>query len=290
MTAEDASIHQPCSDMEDMHLSIVYLHQQVQQLQQEKVDLEILLDATTEHAAAIESDLEKAEVELRRALDQERALNQRIEELATLEERNRIARDIHDSLGHLLVGLNVQMETALALWQDDPERAYKFLAKAKQLGSDALQATRESVSGLRCDPLQGRSLQEAIKCLTQDFHHTTGIRPTCQIHLPSPLSNRINTVVYRIVQEGLTNISKHANPTAVMLQIQCTDTNLFLTLQDDGDGFQLDANRSGFGLQGMQERITALQGILEIASELGSGCCISASLPLEFKVMNQKIY
>ncbi len=288
MTAENASIHQPGSDADNMHPSIAHLRQQVQQLQQEKADLEILLYATTEHAAAIESELEKAEMELQRALEQERALNQRIEELATLEERNRIARDIHDSLGHLLVGLNVQMETALALWKDNPERAYKFLAKAKQLGSDALQATRESVSGLRSDPLQGRSLQEAIECLTQDFHHTTGIHPTCQIHLSTLLPHRINTVVYRIVQEGLTNICKHAHPTTVTLQIQCTDTNLFLTLQDDGRGFQLDANRSGFGLQGMQERIIALQGTLDITSELGKGCCISASLPLELKAVNQK--
>jgi two-component system, sensor histidine kinase and response regulator len=288
MAEPDASIDQPCLDGDNGHFASARLHQQVQQLQQEKADLEILLDATTQHAAAIESELEKAEIELRRALEQERALNQRIEELATLEERNRIARDIHDSLGHLLVGLNVQMETAIALWQDNPERAYKFLTKAKQLGSDALQATRESVSGLRIDPLQGCSLKAAIEHLAQEFYRTTGIQPICQIHLPHPLSSRISTVIYRIVQEGLTNICKHAHPSIVTLHIRCTDTRLLLSLQDNGDGFQLDANRSGFGLQGMQERITALQGTLEIASELGKGCCISASLPLEFKITEPK--
>jgi two-component system, sensor histidine kinase and response regulator len=281
MPEENTSIHQSCLDLNSTHLAIAHLNQQVQQLQQEKADLEILLDATTQHAATIESELEKAEMELRRALEQERALNQRIEELATLEERNRIARDIHDSLGHLLVGLNVQMETALALWQDNPERAYKFLAKAKQLGSDALQATRESVSSLRYDPLQGRSLEEAIEILVQDFRHTTGIHPTTQIHLANPLPSRISTVVYRIVQEGLTNICKHAQPKTVTLQICCTSTNLLLTLQDDGHGFQLDANRCGFGLQGMQERITALQGTLDIVSELEKGCRITVSLPLK---------
>lgn len=281
MTEENGPSHQSYLDVDNTPLQIARLNQQVQHLQQEKADLEILLDATTEHATAIEFELEKAGVDLRRALEQERALNQRIEELATLEERNRIARDIHDSLGHLLVGLNVQMETALALWKDDPERAYKFLAKAKQLGSDALQATRESVSDLRSDPLQGCSLQVAIANLTQGFHRTTGIQPSCQIDLSHTLSSQISTVVYRIVQEGLTNICKHAKPTAVILQIQCTDTDLFLTLQDNGRGFQLDANRSGFGLQGMQERITALQGTLNIRSQLGDGCCITASLPLK---------
>lgn len=281
MIEKDVSLNQPCIDVDNAHFEVVRLTQQVQQVQQEKADLEILLEATTEHASIIESELEKAEVELRRSLEQERALNQKIEELATLEERNRIARDIHDSLGHLLVGLNAQMEAALALWQDNPERAYKFLSKAKQLGSNALQATRESVSSLRSDPLQGRSLQAALEILTQEFHHTTGIQPFYQIDLPIPLSSRINTVVYRVVQEGLTNICKHAKPTTVMLQIQCTDTNLFLTLQDNGQGSQSNAHRCGFGLQGMQERIDTLQGTLNITSELGSGCCITASLPLQ---------
>lgn len=269
------------SDIDNLHLQLANFAEQVQQLQREKADLEILLEATTEHAAAVEAELAKAEAELRRALQQEQALNQRIEELATLEERNRIARDIHDSLGHLLVGLNVQMETALALWQDNPDKAYKFLAKAKQLGSSALQATRESVSDLRSDPLQGRSLEAVIATLAQDFHRTTGIQPLCQIDLPQQPSHPVKTVVYRIVQEGLTNICKHANATMVRIQIQAIDKGLSLTLQDNGNGFQVDANRSGFGLQGMQERITALKGNLRITSEPGNGCCITASLPLK---------
>jgi len=280
MIPENSSPDQLSSDVSALHLQIDNLMQRVQQLQQEKADLEILLEATTEHAVAIESELEQADAELRRALQQERALNQRIEELATLEERNRIARDIHDSLGHLLVGLNVQMETALALWQHNPDKAYTFLSKAKQLGSDALQATRESVSDLRSDPLQGRSLEEVITTLSQDFRRTTGIQPTCHIDLSQPISHRVKTVIYRIVQEGLTNICKHANATTVTIHIQSTDIGLSLMLQDNGNGFQVDANRAGFGLQGMQERIIALEGTLNITSEPGGGCRVTASLPL----------
>lgn len=266
--------------MIDLHSRIALLSQQVQQLQQDKNDLEILLETTTEHAVAIESELESAKEELRRALKQERDLNQRIEELATLEERNRIARDIHDSLGHLLTGLNVQMETALALWKVNPERAYAFLSKAKQLGSDALQATRQSVSDLRFDPLEGRSLQEAVAVLTQNFYRATGMQPVCQIQLDRSLSPRLNTVLYRVVQEGLTNICKHANATTVSIQIQSAELNLSLRLQDNGTGFQVDANQTGFGLQGMRERVTVLGGELSILSQPGAGCCISLFLPL----------
>jgi two-component system, sensor histidine kinase and response regulator len=225
--------------------------------------------------------LRRLQLQLQKALEQERALNQRIEELATLEERNRIARDIHDSLGHALVALNIQMESALALWQDAPEQAYSLLVEAKQLGSNALQAVRQSVSDIRSGPLQGQLLEEAIAALVKELHHTTGVMPEYQIQLSHPLSNQISTVVYRIIQEGLTNICKHANATAVEIQLQSTRMGLSLTVKDNGSGFQVDANRTGFGLQGMRERVTALGGDLNIASQPGAGCCITASFPIE---------
>ncbi|MGQ9870193.1 sensor histidine kinase [Leptodesmis sp.] len=218
-----------------------------------RVENQLALRRLQVQRQARNQQLEAAEAELRRALEQEQALNQRIEELATLEERNRIARDIHDSLGHALVALNIQMETALALWKDNPEQAYEFLVEAKQLGSNALQATRQSVSDMRSDPLQGRLLGDAIATLLQEFQRTTGVQPEYQIQLSCPLSHQLSTVIYRIVQEGLTNICKHAQATAVQLQLRSQDSGLSLTLQDNGSGFQIAANHSGFGLQGMRE-------------------------------------
>ncbi len=229
------------------------------------------------------SRLQQAEARLLKALDQERELNQRIEEMATLEERNRIARDIHDSLGHSLVALNIQMETALTLWQQDPDTAYTFLAEAKQLGSQALQAVRQSVSEIRSDPLQGQTLEQAIASLIHEFHRTTGLLPECRIDLFQPLSNPLNTVVYRIVQEGLTNIYKYAEATVVKIHIQTTQSNLLLVLEDNGKGFRVDESRIGYGLQGMQERTAALGGNLEIKSEPGAGCRITARFPRQAK-------
>lgn len=214
--------------------------------------------------------------QLLKAFQQERQLNQRIEAMATLEERHRIARDIHDSLGHALVALNIQMETALTLWQINPEQAYEFLQEAKQLGSDALKAVRQSVSEIRSDPLQGQLLEKAIATLTQEFYRTTGIPPECQIDLSYPLSNQVNTVVYRIVQESLTNICKYAAATRVQIQIQTTVEGLLLVIQDNGKGMTIDSCGYGFGLQGMRERTTNVGGQLEITSEPGAGCRITA--------------
>jgi two-component system, sensor histidine kinase and response regulator len=220
--------------------------------------------------------LEQTEAELRRSLKQEQALNQRIEELAAVAERHRIAREIHDSLGHALVALNVQMETAIDLWQESPDEAFLLLQEAKGLGSQALRSVRESVAEIRADPLQGRSLTEMLTQLIQNFQRTTDTQIQCELNIPPALSQAISTAIYRVVQEGLTNICKHANATKVYLCLNSTSDGLIVTLQDNGKGFQIDANRSGFGLQGMQERVTALGGHLQIVSQPDKGCQITA--------------
>ncbi len=209
-----------------------------------------------------------------------RRLNRRIEQMATLEERNRIARDIHDSLGHALVALNMQLQSSLSLWEKHPQKAYEFLVEAKQLGADALNAVRESVSAMRSDPLQGKLLEDAIAHLVNEFHSTTGILPTCQIALTHPTSRLLNTVIYRIIQEGLTNICKYAEATSVRIQLQSMPTGVSLMVQDNGKGFYVNHQPTGFGLQGMKERAAAHQGQLTITSEPGQGCQIKAVFPL----------
>lgn len=223
--------------------------------------------------------IRRLQAELLESLEQQKLLNRRIEEMATLEERNRIARDIHDSLGHALVALNIQLEAGITLLKSNPEKAYTFLTKSKELGSEALQAVRRSVSQMRDDPLQGQLLETAIANLIQDFYATTGTQPECQIDLSCPPSHLIKIAIYRILQEGLTNICKHAGATKVSIQIQSTPSEIWLALQDNGKGFETEEHRTGFGLQGMQERTTALGGNLEIESELTKGCQISVFFP-----------
>ncbi len=225
------------------------------------------------------SRLQQAEANLLKMLEQERDLNLRLQEMATLEERNRIARDIHDSLGHSLVALNIQIEAALALWQDNANKAKECMIEAKQLGSDTLKAVRESVALIRSEPLQSKLLEAAIANLTEEFYRLTGILPESNINIPPNLPHTLNTTIYRILQEGLTNICKHAQATAVQIQIQPTADGFELILEDNGKGFQVDSKRSGFGLQGMQERIVALGGWLEIVSHPNTGCRITAAFP-----------
>lgn len=204
----------------------------------------------------------------------------RIEDQATLQERSRIAREIHDSLGHSLTALNLQLETALKLWLSDSTRAYTFLAQAKKLGSQALQDVRQSVSALR-DPLLGRSLEQAIASLAEDFGRSTGIIPRCQIQFNDPLPTEVSTAIYRIVQEALTNISRYAEATEVKIQLQVTKKHLNLLVVDNGKGFQLSQNTTGFGLQSMRDRAQALGGKLQIITAPNSGCTIVADIPYQ---------
>ena len=225
------------------------------------------------------NQLQAAENELSEALEKSRSLNDRIADMTAVEERNRIARDIHDSLGHDLVALNIQLETALTLWNMDTERAYASLKEAKQLGSSALKSVRTSVAEMRADALQGKILEQALDTLLSEFQLATQVSPTAEIDLSYPFPNAVNVAVYRIIQEGLTNICKHAQATAVHLELIATQQTLQLSLKDNGGGFCHDSQPSGFGLQGMQERSAVLGGQLTITSNVGEGCHIMANFP-----------
>nr|WP_207714088.1 sensor histidine kinase [Scytonema sp. UIC 10036] len=203
----------------------------------------------------------------------------RIEDQATLQERNRIAREIHDSLGHSLTAQSIQLENALVFLQSNLEKAKTFLIEAKQLGSNALKEVRVSVATLRCDPLYGKSLESALTVLFVDFQRRTGITPNCIFNLSSSLPAEVCTASYRIVQEALTNTAKHSAATHVKINIQVTVSLLSLEIYDNGKGFNPHQNTTGFGIQGMRERTLALGGQFYIDSKPGEGCCITASLP-----------
>ncbi|AFY55576.1 signal transduction histidine kinase [Rivularia sp. PCC 7116] len=204
----------------------------------------------------------------------------KIENQATLEERNRIAREIHDSLGHSLTALNLQLETATKLLNNNPEKATDFLIRAKELGSQALKDVRESVSAMRSNPLQEQSLETSIDILVQNFHHSTNIKPNYHINLFYSLPRDVSTAIYRIIQESLTNISKYAEATEVNLQITTTATKLHLMIQDNGNGFDISQNTTGFGLQSMRDRTLALEGDFNIESIPGGGTKITVDVPL----------
>ncbi len=203
-----------------------------------------------------------------------------IEDRAMLQERNRIAREIHDSLGHSLTAQNIQLANALMYLRSNLDRTETFLSEAKKLGSHALKEVRHSVATLRSDPLQGKLLNVAIAELIKDLQDRTEITFHYQSDIPYRLSQEITTTVYRIVQEALTNMIKHSQATEVKISLQLVPNDLEVTVKDNGTGFDPKENTTGFGLQGMRERTNALGGKFNLVSMPGMGCQIIATIPL----------
>lgn len=202
-----------------------------------------------------------------------------IEDDARQKERQRIARDLHDSLGHALTALNVQLQTAVKLWKLDPAKAELFLVQAQRLGSTAIQEVRQSVSSLR-SVAADLPLEVLIESLVEDFRQVTDVAIATHIDLPA-VPQEVTSTLYRIVQEALTNIRKYAAATAVQVQLKPTLNGVQLTIVDNGAGFCLDTNPKGFGLRGMAERVAALSGQFHIQAQPGAGCQIQVELPLQ---------
>ena len=200
--------------------------------------------------------------------------------LSAMQERNRIARDLHDSLGQALTALNIQLQTAIKLWQLDPAQAQLFLEEAARLGSTAIKEVRQSVSALRGSH-ENQTLDTLIDSLAADFHRVTGVLPKTVIDLSAPLPTEVITPLYRIVQEALNNICKYAQATEVQIQLRTTAERVYLIIQDNGRGFELSQNSSGFGLQGMRERVAILRGHLHLETAPGAGCWIEVEVPLK---------
>lgn len=204
-----------------------------------------------------------------------------IEDLAAVQERNHIAREIHDSLGHTLTAQNIQLQTAIKLWQCDPGKVQPFLEQALRLATEAMREVRRSVSTLRADVREEPPLEEAIESLVDDFYQGTGISTEIEIDVQTSVPPQLVKTLYRIVQEALTNISKHARATNVKIDISTTSENVRLAIEDNGRGFKPDPETmTGFGLRGMQERVMAVGGVLHLKTELGAGCQIAVELPL----------
>ena len=209
--------------------------------------------------------------------EQLREYAQKVEELATVQERNRIARDIHDSLGHALTSLNIQMQTAVKLWEKEPIQAYSFLTQAQSLGKTAMQEVRKSVKTLREDAKEER-LEARLETLVDDYRKGTGLFICTNICRCGSVSKPIAKTIYHIVQESLTNIFKYAEATEVHIKLKTTPEEFNLTVEDNGKGFDLKQN-SGFGLRGMQERATAVRGELQVITSVGKGCRIEVKIP-----------
>ncbi|ABW32326.1 sensor histidine kinase [Acaryochloris marina] len=216
----------------------------------------------------------------------------RVADLAAIEERNRLARDIHDSLGHHLAAINIQLEKASAYRERDSDRAYEAVKHAQETVQDALKDVRASVSSLRQEGIPfafQASLEELIRRMDHsDLDITLNQSGECVNYSSLKLMT-----LYRVLQEGLTNIHKHAHASQAHINLNFGPQNITLELIDNGLGFDVAAWKSqknqqtNHGIIGLQERLSLVGGTLDITSH-SQATTLAINIPQDLPQINYR--
>jgi signal transduction histidine kinase len=206
-----------------------------------------------------------------------------IRKTATQEERNRLARDLHDSIKQQLFVIQTAAATAQTRYDSDRSGAKEALERVRMSAREAMTEMEVMLDQLRARPLENVGLTEALKNNCVALQHRTGAQVT--FHAATlPDTDRLppgaHEALYRVAQEALSNIARHARATKVTLRIGVERNMLQLSIQDDGSGFDADAGGNGMGMTNMRSRVEELGGEFEMASRPGGGVQLAARIPV----------
>jgi two-component system, NarL family, sensor histidine kinase DevS len=201
---------------------------------------------------------------------------------AAEQERSRWARELHDETLQALAVL--RMRLASALREDSPETMRKAAQTAVEQIDEEIIKLRRLITELRPASLDAIGLEAALQALAEQHQEASGIEVACRFDLPeedlAEPQSALETAVYRLVQEGLNNISKHSMARKAELSVSLSGGAIAIEVVDDGVGFEPMGVQEGFGLVGMRERAALLGGTLEVSSAEGAGTRLHARLPL----------
>jgi signal transduction histidine kinase len=198
-----------------------------------------------------------------------------VEQLSTSRERNRLARELHDTLAHSLSALTVQLEAISSLWDVDLGAARRMLARADEITRSGLTEARRSLQALRATPLEEYGLALALRELAELAAQRGDMRLDMEVDdLGGALSSEQEQGIYRIAQEAMENVVRHARASQVRLRLCSADSAVTFMIEDDGVGFvtaDFDGSDSHLGIRGMYERALIAGGALQVTSALGGG-------------------
>ncbi|MDO5662240.1 MAG: sensor histidine kinase [Brachybacterium sp.] len=194
------------------------------------------------------------------------------------DERQRLAREIHDTLAQGLAGIITQLQSAQHSTGGEP-LAERHVARALQVARASLSEARRSVQALGPQELSRAHLPDALRTLTEQWSKDEGVCAQFEVTGPAePMSPAIEVSLFRVVQEALTNVAKHAEASRVGVTLSYTGTELLLDVRDDGSGFS-NGESAGFGITSMRQRIRGVGGHVTMQSTLGDGTAVSARVP-----------
>jgi signal transduction histidine kinase len=220
---------------------------------------------------------------LGRANNQLRQHAAALESLTISRERNRVARELHDTLAHTLSSLSVQLETTKAYWEIDPQAAHALLDRALTATRSGLQETRRSLDALRASPLDDVGLRIALCDLLEAAAEVANLQ--LDLSLPEqlpPFEPATEQAIYRIVQEAVANVTHHAEARSLSLHVAYDERLVVVRIKDDGRGFDVQAapTPGHFGLAGMVERSALVGGKLAITSAPGAGTLVELDIAI----------
>ncbi len=210
------------------------------------------------------------------------------------EERARIARELHDEFGQMLTGLAIGLRGA-QISVDKPNVLKEQLGQLEEMAVNALSNMRHMVTELRPVLLDDMGLPAALRHYTDTFSNITGVKTHLSLKESYPrLPGDVETILFRITQEALTNVARHADASQVWFTLNCDNQSVTLEIKDNGVGFD-SANtfngngQPGWGIMGMRERLKLADGNLQIDSEVGNGTCVTVTVPLNNPVQPETV-
>ncbi|WP_052569208.1 sensor histidine kinase [Ktedonobacter racemifer] len=224
-----------------------------------------------------EDELGQATQQFNHMAGQLRQLLQVRQKVATLEERNRLARDLHDSVKQQVFAAAMQIGAVRFLLRQDIDAAEKRLLEAEKLVRQAQQELTSLIRELRPAALEGKGLVAAIRELTTQWTQQTGIVANVRIGEMQILALTVEEALFRVTQEALANVARHSHATLVQVSLEVEDDLVTLTVRDNGQGFAVgEEHHPGIGLSSMQERMRHLGGDVQVESVAAKGVCIVA--------------
>ncbi len=214
--------------------------------------------------------------------DERLRLEEKNKELAVVEERNRIARELHDSVSQSLFGISLNLNTLELILQSQPEKAKTLIGQVKEMVEEAQREMRLMIYGLQPTVLREKGFFEALETLGELFCARYQLEVASLLEGDeTKIDHRTQLALYRVIQEALHNIVKHARATKAKVLLAIQDGEVVVKIEDNGQGFDEHQTKSpGLGLAGMRERISALQGDFHINPVIGKGTTITVKVPL----------
>ena len=224
-----------------------------------------------------EDELGQTTRQLNRMAEQLQQLLQTRQKLATLEERNRLARELHDSVKQQIFAVGMQLGATKVLLKRDTEAAEGRLQEAEKLVRQAQQELTSLIRELRPVALEGKGLVVALRELVTQWTQQTNIVATLHSEEIQTISLAVEEALFRIGQEALANVARHSGANLVQMRLTTTDEMVMLSVVDNGQGFDTKQGQLGLGLRSIQERMKIFGGDAKVESTPGNGTCIVAS-------------